>query len=141
MKAISKIGNAMAPISSVPTATRILVVDDDPLALLVAVRLLASLGYSVVEAHDGAQAVALANHELFRVIVTDMDVPVMESIQATKQIRSSGRNTGTPIIALTSRGTEAQIQEMSDAGVSRNLMKPLDIRTLVEAIETLAPLG
>src|SRR3954462_5529694 len=81
---------------------RILVVEDQEDNRQILRDLLANSGYELVEVEDGAQAVAAVAKQRPDLILMDIQLPIMDGYEATRQIRSIPENKGIPIIAVTS---------------------------------------
>lgn len=117
------------------TASRALVVEDNPVNQRVASALLTRLGFETDAANNGKEALDLVrtNHAGYDVILMDCQMPIMDGYETTRCIReweqSNGQG-GTPIIALTADalpGTEASCH---DAGMNDYLAKPVRKETL-----------
>ena len=105
---------------------RVLVVDDNDTNRFVAERMLAKCGSHVEIATNGAEAVARAA-EGFDVILMDLDMPIMDGFEATRQIRASDdeKLAATTIIALTAYSTRAHEARIREAGANGLLAKPI----------------
>ena len=84
-------------------AATILVVDDEPQIRRVMRTTLTAEGYAVIEARDGAEALEKLRSERPDLILLDMNMPVMDGLQACREIRSGSE---VPIIMLTVRSAE-----------------------------------
>jgi CheY-like chemotaxis protein/HPt (histidine-containing phosphotransfer) domain-containing protein len=120
----------------VPAATselfgvRILVVDDvDENRALVEV-LLKKLGHKISFCKNGQEAVDLCKKEEFDAILMDIQMPVLDGMEATRQIRNEGFNTRTKIIAMTASGQKSDDLAALDAGCDDCLSKPIDRKKL-----------
>lgn len=113
---------------------RILVADDVPQNLELLGLLLTEHGHSVVCVPDGATALERASAEYFDVVLMDVQMPVMNGLQATTQLRSreaaSGRQ-ATPVIALTASVMDEDQRAASAAGMDGFASKPIDIDALM----------
>jgi signal transduction histidine kinase/ActR/RegA family two-component response regulator len=108
-------------------ACRILVVDDNMVNQIVVTGMLRRDGHDVVVANDGAEAVALASRERFDMILMDMQMPIMDGIEATTRIRRlDGPAGATRIIALTANALVDEIERCHAAGMNGHIAKPLD---------------
>ena len=106
-------------------APRILLVEDHPINQKLASVLLKRLGYGVDLAKDGAQGVLAAQTRSYALILMDVQMPVMNGFDATRQIRSgNGPNRGTPIVALTANAMQSDKDACFEAGMSDFLTKP-----------------
>jgi DNA-binding NarL/FixJ family response regulator len=118
---------------------RILVVEDHQVARAGMAFLLSTRhGFEVVgEAEDGVAAVEMTGRLLPDVIIMDYDMPKMNGVEATRNIRS--RFPDVRIIAHSWHDSERNAQEMFAAGASQFIGKGTDISTLVEAIRGAGP--
>jgi len=104
--------------------TRILLTEDDPINQEVATVMLESMGYEVVVANNGADAVdAMLQDNEFDLILMDCQMPVMDGFNATREIRNN--NFTTPIVALTANATENDKDLCLNAGMDDFLTKPI----------------
>ena len=122
---------------------RILVAEDGPINREVITGLLGLEGYQVCLAHDGVEAAERASAGSFDVCLMDVDMPRMDGMQATQQIRrweqqqpSSGR---LPILAMTAHHDAEIRQQCLDAGMDGHLSKPVQPDQLFAAIARYAP--
>lgn len=112
---------------------RVLVVDDDPVNLLVAGAMLARCGVDPLLAGDGAEAVALACELHLDLILMDLQMPVLDGYQATAQIRQfedRHARPRVPIVAYTSTAAHASRLLLREIGIDAVLHKPCDMQTL-----------
>ncbi len=118
------------------TGVRLLVVDDSPLNLEVARRILELEGAIVTLAEDGQQAVdcLIAAPEGYDLVLMDMQMPVLDGHDATRRIRSGLGLTGLPIVALTAGVTVGEQQRAAAAGMNDLLGKPFEPEGLVGCI-------
>lgn len=114
---------------------RILAVDDNPANLQLVGELLSGLGMDVALASDGKQAIDLAEQKQFDMVFMDLQMPIMDGIEATKIIRS--REIGkrrTPIVALTAHAMAEQKSQLLLAGMDDYLSKPVSEAQLAHVI-------
>jgi two-component system, sensor histidine kinase len=110
---------------------RVLLVEDNRVNQQVAMRFLDRLGQDVVIAANGAEAVSMAASSRFDVILMDMQMPVMDGIQATIEIRKgSGPNAETPIVAMTANASDDDRQQCRQAGMQGFESKPISLDRL-----------
>jgi CheY-like chemotaxis protein len=114
---------------------RILVADDNPLNLEEACELLKRLGVAPKLAVDGVQAVALARQQDFDLILMDLQMPLLDGLGATKQIRDHEHTRSrarVPVLAYTSHALEDGL--LRDCGVDGVLHKPCSESALQECV-------
>ena len=119
----------------------VMVVDDNPVNLMLASEMLLSFGLSPMLAADGAEAVALACEVRLDLILMDMQMPVLDGIAATRQIRRlerEHRRSRVPVVAYTS--TAPTLRLLQDAGIDDVLDKPCNRAELQACLECWCPL-
>lgn len=110
-----------------PTRARILVADDDRAILTVLETILANDGYQVICATDGAEALALAQRESFDLILLDMQMPERDGLDVARALRGDPRSAAVPIVMLTGRSGEDDIQAAFAEGVTDYITKPFAV--------------
>ena len=105
---------------------RILIVDDEPLNLEVAKFLLEDIGLAVDTAEDGLLAVSKAREMSYAAILMDMQMPNLNGIMATQQIRELPAHRETPILAMTANAFVEDRVRCLDAGMNDFLAKPFN---------------
>jgi len=103
---------------------RILVVEDDPVSRLVARSLLEETGLIVDTAEDGMQAVRIAGETMYAVILMDMQIPGLNGLAATQQIRNLAGYRSVPILAMTANVFTEDKAKSLEAGMDDFLPKP-----------------
>ncbi len=111
---------------------RVLVAEDNAVNQIVTVRMLERLGAEVTLAADGHLAVQAATLRNFDLILMDCQMPEMDGIEATREIRKAG--VGTPIVALTAGAVSGEREKCIAAGMNGFLTKPLDFSLLEETV-------
>lgn len=123
-----------------PSSRLILVAEDDASLRYLAKRQLVSLGYDCDFANDGTEAVRKAMEKKYDVILMDVQMPVMDGLEATELIRknetSLGMCTYTPIIAITANPDK---ERCFAVGMNDFLFKPVEIGRLKIVIERWMP--
>ncbi len=114
---------------------RILLVEDNKVNQIVATRFLARLGQDVEIANDGAEAVSISREQRFDLILMDMQMPVMDGIEATKRIIAErGPSADVPIIAMTANASDDDRRRCLDAGMQGFESKPVTLERLKKMI-------
>lgn len=115
---------------------RILVAEDNLVNRKVVVRLLTKLGYDVLVAENGKEAVQLTRSEDFDLILMDCQMPEMDGFEATRQIRldEMEKDHRLPIIALTAGAIQGDREKCFAAGMDDFLTKPVDPALLTTSI-------
>jgi PAS domain S-box-containing protein len=113
---------------------RVLAVEDNAFNRGLLKKMLGTLGVGeVVMAENGQQAVdAMAAGQVFDIILMDIQMPVLDGLDATRAIRAMGHDL--PIIALTAHVLESDQRKSLDAGMNGHLPKPYSLRDLVDML-------
>ena len=106
--------------------TRVLLVEDNQINQEVAVALLQAAGLQVDVADNGLQAVQLAAQRAYSLILMDMQMPMMDGLEATRAIRHMPAYARTPILAMTANAFGDDRVACLDAGMDDHLAKPVD---------------
>ncbi len=109
---------------------RILVVEDNAQHRLLMTDILEALGYEVLEAHDGAEGIALAHREKPDLIVMDMQMPVMDGLTAARALKGDPQTRAIKILAVTSFAMKGDRERILEAGCDDYMAKPIDTRQL-----------
>jgi PAS domain S-box-containing protein len=121
----AEIGPEMTPDGDMRPAS-VLLVEDNATNRFILREMLQRDGHQVAEAADGAEAVALATKTAFDLILMDINMPVMNGLQATAEIRAGdGASAKTRIVALTAHVFDHEHLRFQDAGIDDIVMKPL----------------
>ena len=115
-------------------ASRILIVDDDPVILKLVARMAASLGYRPTIAEDGVDALYYLTKSHYDLVITDYDMPFIDGYQLADQIKE--RHFGTRVIIMTGH-CEKEVEDLLDgSGIADGLLlKPFNLKTMKEKIE------
>jgi PAS domain S-box-containing protein len=120
-------------------ARRILLVDDNPLNQIVARAMLEKDGHDVVVVADGLEALAAVQERTFDLVLMDMQMPVMDGMEAARRIRDLDTVVREiPIVALTANVMAEEIASCREAGMNDHLAKPIDRDGLRQIIATWA---
>jgi PAS domain S-box-containing protein len=122
-----------------PAGRRLLIADDNPDAADSMGMLLELLGNEVCLAHDGIEAVEMAERFQPDVVLMDMGMPRLNGYDATRRIREQPWGREMTIIALTGWGQENDKARSSEAGCDGHLVKPIDLAALEKLLTKLRP--
>ena len=128
-------GNARSSLRERYTGTTVLVAEDDPVNREVTMLLLQQCGLLVHTAEDGLQALEKARSQRYALILMDMQMPGLNGLDATRAIRLTSMNQGTPIVALTANAYDDDRQQCLEAGMNGHLSKPLHASLLFESVQ------
>lgn len=115
----------------------ILLVDDSAMICHVVGQILRDSGYTVLTAKNGQEGIALAQEHDPRLIIMDVEMPVMDGIQATARIKSEPKTSHIPILIFTSLGGEQDLKRARDAGCQGFLNKPISREAIQAEVEKL----
>lgn len=114
---------------------KILAVDDSPSMREMVCFTLESAGYDVVEAVDGVDALAKAQGEEFGLVLTDVNMPNMDGIQLTGELRKLDAYRFIPILVLTTESAADKKSEGKEAGATGWIIKPFNPEKLLSTIQ------
>ncbi|MCB0285341.1 MAG: response regulator, partial [Calditrichaeota bacterium] len=115
---------------------RVLIVEDNPVNQKLIRRLLEKKGYEITVANDGLEGIAAHESVRFDIVLMDMQMPRMDGLTATREIRQRELNSGThvPIIALTANAMQGDREKCMQAGMDEYISKPIDTKELFRII-------
>ncbi|CAH0528386.1 CAI-1 autoinducer sensor kinase/phosphatase CqsS [Allocatenococcus thiocycli] len=118
-----------------PDRHTIMVVDDNESLRKFTAMLLEKQGFDVIQKEDGQQAVEALETERIDVILMDIEMPVMDGIEASRVIRNSNkRYASVPIIAYTGDSTGITLDKIDSSGMSDFIVKPADKSRILDKI-------
>jgi CheY-like chemotaxis protein len=117
---------------------QILVAEDNPVNQKLAARVLEKLGYIAHIANNGLRAVEAMNVLPYDLILMDVQMPEMDGLEATRQIRMKGSKRPV-IIAMTANAIQGDRETCLDAGMNDYISKPVILEELVKLLEKWAP--
>jgi PAS domain S-box-containing protein len=116
---------------------KILLVDDNQVNRKVARSILEKSGCKIVEALDGFEAIELVQKDSFDLIFMDIQMPKMDGMEATQEIKALGLERTPPIVAMTAYSMEEDRQKFLDAGLDDYLSKPIKANILINKVQSL----
>ena len=105
---------------------RILLVEDNPINQQIVIELLSGEDVKIVTASNGREAVMAVRNGLFDAVLMDIQMPIMDGLEATRRIREDGRFDNLPIIAMTAHATQEDRRKCLDAGMVDFMTKPVE---------------
>ncbi|MFN9432615.1 MAG: ATP-binding protein [Acidobacteriota bacterium] len=113
---------------------RILLVEDNIVNQKVVMAILSKLGLQVEIAVNGLESLAALRRKRFDLVLMDLQIPLMDGIEAPRKIREELRLVNLPIIAITAHAMKGDRERCLKAGMNDYLAKPMDSSTLVQTI-------
>ncbi|MBG7610985.1 response regulator [Polaribacter sp. BAL334] len=114
---------------------RVLLVEDNDMNRFIAIQSLSYLGFDTVEAENGLIAIKLLQKQQFDLILMDIQMPIMDGVEATTYIREN-LQIQTPIIALTANAFKHDIELYLEKGMNDFITKPFDEEDFFRKINT-----
>jgi len=114
---------------------RILICDDDPVILRLLQVNLELEGYEVLLAHDGEEAYEVAAKESPALVILDIMMPRMDGYQAVEALKADEKTASIPIVFLSAKAQQSDIDRGLRHGVSDYLTKPFDPSELLEVVQ------
>jgi two-component system chemotaxis response regulator CheY len=115
----------------------ILTVDDSPSIRQMIKVVLAPAGHNVIEAGDGAQGLEKVKASRVDLVITDLNMPVMNGLELIRALRKLPSFTGVPIVFLTTESNDAIKQEAKGAGATGWITKPFKPEQLLAVVSKL----
>lgn len=116
---------------------RILLAEDEPDIQFVTRISLEDDGHEIVVVDDGLAAVERARAEPFDVVLLDVMMPRLDGLGACRQLKADPRTCDLPVIFLTARSQQFEVQAGLNLGALGYIIKPFDVLTLAGQIKTL----
>lgn len=113
---------------------RVLTVDDSRTILAMLHHTLSNAGFDVLQAEDGKKGLELLASEAVDVVITDINMPVMDGVEFIRSVRASGRHNSLPILILTTETSQDKRDQGRAAGGTGWIVKPFDPEKLISVI-------
>ena len=114
---------------------RILIAEDFEENRIALKLILKYTGFDVIEAEDGQQAIEAVRREEPDLVLMDITLPVIDGLQATREIRSDEKFERLPIIVVSAHDNEDVRRQAAEAGGSEYISKPIELEELKKLIE------
>ena len=122
-------------------AKRALVVEDSPaMRQLIVFALKRLKGLEVHEAEDGVGALKILSNEQFDIVLTDINMPLMDGLKLVSLVRQNELHQEIPIVVITTEGAQADRQRAISLGASAYITKPIQAAQVVEVVRNLLEL-
>jgi signal transduction histidine kinase/DNA-binding response OmpR family regulator len=123
-----------------PRGLRILLVEDNRVNQVVVLRMLEKMGHTVKIACNGREAMSFTAAEIFDLVFMDVQMPEMDGLTATRNIRGREKKTGfhIPIIAMTAHAMKGDKERCLEAGMDGYISKPVSGKEIEDMISTIA---
>jgi CheY-like chemotaxis protein len=128
------IGDQIDPELAARHPLRVLLAEDNAVNQKLALRLLTRMGYSADVANNGLEAIEAANGGAYDVVLMDVQMPEMDGLEATRQIRSSGAHPSIRIVAMTANALAEDREACFAAGMDDYVSKPIRVGELASAL-------
>ena len=115
---------------------KVLVVEDNPANMKLAITLLQSAGHSVLIANDAEAGLTLARDEQPNLILMDIQLPGMDGLQATKLLKDDDATRSIPVIALTALAMKGDEERIREGGCEAYLSKPISVAKFIATVKT-----
>lgn len=116
-------------------ARKVLLVEDNKVNQTIALAMLKSFGVQADLAEDGKQAITMIEQQDYELIFMDIQMPIMDGVSATQEIRKTYSKETLPIIALTANVTLEEVDSYLSIGMNSHLGKPYDKSAMAQALE------
>lgn len=128
-------GSISEPQQAQLQGARVLIAEDNPLNQEVIEEFLARAGAQVTLVSNGLEAIEMVQRQSFEVVLMDLQMPVMDGLEAARELRKIPQLAKTPIIALTANVFQADIERCVAAGMNDHVGKPIKVEELFSKLE------
>jgi two-component system, chemotaxis family, chemotaxis protein CheY len=117
---------------------KILIIEDSPtMRQLIAFALKRLPGVRIVEAHDGVDGLKKLSSDKFDLILTDINMPVMDGLKLVSLVRNDANYRTTPIVVITTEGAQEDRDRALSLGANDYITKPIQANRILELARTL----
>ena len=122
-------------VDKIKKSCNILLTEDDKVNQMVLTKLLEERGYSVDTANNGVEAIEMFEKKSYDVILMDIQMPLMDGVEATKRIRKMENGKNIPIIAITAYALNGDREKFLSHGMDEYIAKPTKVNKLYSTID------
>jgi len=120
------------------TGYKVLVVEDSPtMRQLIVFALKRIRGFQIVEANDGVDGLKKLSSEQFDLILTDINMPIMDGLKLVSMVRNDPNYKETPIIVITTEGATEDRERALALGANEYITKPIQTMKILETVKKL----
>jgi two-component system chemotaxis response regulator CheY len=120
-----------------PKLTALVVEDSPPMRKMIVFALSRVRGLTVVEADDGVDALRRIASMKFDIIITDINMPIMDGLKLVKRVRSDPVHKDTPIIIITTEGSQEDRQRALQLSANAYITKPIQAPQVIAKVKEL----
>ncbi|MCX9083510.1 MAG: response regulator [Candidatus Methanoperedens sp.] len=113
---------------------KVLIVEDDPINMKLIIEILDSLDFMIQTATNGFEALAMADKDLYNLILMDIELPGLDGIETAQRIKNKPGYNKTPIIAVTAFAMKGDREKILDAGLDYYVSKPIHVADFIKLI-------
>ncbi|MBW7474337.1 response regulator [Paenibacillus oenotherae] len=132
--------NNVSPLPPAADLPKVLIVDDDPLNLMMLVQMLSSHHYNIVTTTSGVKALSMLDNEEWDLLITDVMMPHMSGYELTSAIRTRFTSSELPILLLTARSRAEDVEAGFRSGANDYVTKPIDATEMRSRVRALTEL-
>lgn len=115
--------------------TKVLVVEDSPLSMELALDILYAQGFTACGAENGKEAIKMVEKEIYDLILMDIELPDMDGVAVTKIIKSKPEYKNVPVIALTAYAMKGDRERFLGEGFDDYISKPIGVDDFMRRME------
>ncbi len=120
------------------TDYKVLVVEDSPtMRQLIVFALKRIRGFQIVEANDGVDGLKKLSSEKFDLILTDINMPIMDGLKLVSMVRNDPHYKETPIVVITTEGATEDRERALALGANEYITKPIQTMKILETVKKL----
>lgn len=120
------------------TSYKVLVVEDSPtMRQLIVFALKRIRGFQIVEANDGVDGLKKLSAEKFDLILTDINMPIMDGLKLVSMVRNDPNYKDTPIVVITTEGATEDRERALALGANEYITKPIQTMKILETVKKL----
>ncbi|MEL6526274.1 MAG: response regulator [Chloroflexota bacterium] len=119
--------------------TTVLYIEDNPLNMRLVQKYLKKVGLTMIEAIDGSSGIEVATEQRPDLILVDINLPDIDGLKVTRNLKANPDMTNTPIVALTANAMHGDRERCLDAGCDAYLAKPIARQELYNTLRNYIP--